>query len=60
MLLLGFDPYRLQETVLTNAAKDVGEIELLAKKPKEMHFRIILQPEDQSDAWKPELQKAVA
>ena len=39
--------------------KDVGEIELLAKKPKEMHFRIILQPEDQSDAWKPEMQKAM-
>jgi type III restriction enzyme len=39
--------------------KDVGEIELLAKKPKEMHFRIILQPEDQSDAWKPEIQKAL-
>lgn len=40
--------------------KDVGEIELLAKKPKEMHFRIILQPEDQSDTWKPELQKSIA
>lgn len=40
--------------------KEVGEIELLAKKPKEMHFRIILQPEDQSDAWKPELQKFIA
>lgn len=39
--------------------KDVGEIELLAKKPKEMNFRIILQPEDQSDAWKPELQKSL-
>ncbi len=40
--------------------KDVGEIELEAKKPKEMHFRIILQPEDQSEAWKPELQGALS
>ncbi len=39
--------------------KEAGEVELFAKRPKEMHFRIILQPEDQRDGWKPEMQKAL-
>jgi hypothetical protein len=39
--------------------KEAGEVELLAKKPKEMRLRIILQPEDQRDGWKPEMEKAL-
>lgn len=43
-----------------DTGKEAGEVELIAKKPKEMHFRIILQPEDQRDGWKPELQKLLS
>jgi hypothetical protein len=39
--------------------KEAGDVDLLAKKPKEMHFRIVLQPEDKSEAWKPDLQGAL-
>jgi type III restriction enzyme len=39
--------------------EEVGEVELLARKPKEMRFRMIVQPPDQSTSWKPELQQAL-
>jgi type III restriction enzyme len=39
--------------------KEAGEVALLARRPKEMTFKIILQPEDQSGGWKPELQSAM-
>jgi type III restriction enzyme len=38
---------------------EAGEVALLAKRPKEMTFKIILQPQDQQDGWKPELQSAM-
>jgi type III restriction enzyme len=40
--------------------KEAGELELFADRPDAMRFRILIQPEDDSDAWKPELEKALA
>jgi type III restriction enzyme len=39
--------------------QDVGEVELFARRPKEMKFRIVVQPADKGSGWKTDMAAAL-
>ena len=51
--------FELLERAYT-AGKEAGEVELFAGRPDVMRFRILIQAPDESEAWKPELEKVLA
>ncbi|HZT26918.1 MAG TPA: hypothetical protein VFA57_14560, partial [Pseudolabrys sp.] len=51
--------FELLERAYTEG-KEAGEVELFADRPDAMRFRILIQAPNESEAWKPELEKALA